>query len=318
MSNKHVFKTDEIPHLWAHQTQEDGRNYGNLSFRGLNLYSYSTRIAFLIPEKKIAVISRRTYSSTTNGHIRAARRALGGDWTNISADTGKASRPDDVAKELIDYVEKSLLPDLERKRGSNLQHLIADIQRHEVWIHLLNPRRRPDFIKPDKEAELLEKAQRQQDGINRGVATREANGVIPFGNTRRRNRCYSASPDRLPAWLEGEKGYFGGFHGLPSDHLRLKPDHPEETETTKGANVPTEHIRKIAPLVVDMILHGRTYKKNGHTIHLGHYTLDEITADGTVIVGCHKFLRPEVLRFAKILGVETDMGVLDTPKIPGI
>ena len=26
---------------------------------------------------------------------------------------------------------------------------------------------------------------------------------------------------------------------------------------------------------------GKTYKKNGHTIHLGTYTLDEITEDGT-------------------------------------
>lgn len=315
---RYVVKTDEVPHLWAHQTQDSARNYGNLSFRGLDLYSYSTRIAFLIPEKKIAVISRRTFSNTTLGHINMAHRALGGDWTVITANAQSESRPDDVAKELINYVETQLLPNLKRKRGNNLIRLLQDIEEHESWIRSLNPKRRPDFVKPEDEASFTFSAGIQQDGINRGVATRQANGVIPFGRSRRRyNYEPTITEDKLPAWLAGEV-VNGRFYRLESDFMRLKPDHPEETETTKGAVVPTEHIRKVAPLVVDMILHGKTYKRNGHTIHLGHYTLDEITAEGTVIAGCHKFLKDEVLRFAKILGVETSLAVLNTPKIPGL
>jgi hypothetical protein len=40
---RHVFPTSEVPHLWAHQTQEDARNPGgNLFFQGATIYSYRT------------------------------------------------------------------------------------------------------------------------------------------------------------------------------------------------------------------------------------------------------------------------------------
>ena len=40
---KHVFDTGEIPHLWAHRTQDDARNrQGNLYFTGDTIYSYGS------------------------------------------------------------------------------------------------------------------------------------------------------------------------------------------------------------------------------------------------------------------------------------
>jgi hypothetical protein len=40
---KHVFDTGEIPHLWAHQTQDEARNrQGNLYFTGDTIYSYGS------------------------------------------------------------------------------------------------------------------------------------------------------------------------------------------------------------------------------------------------------------------------------------
>ena len=40
---KHVFDTGEIPHLWAHRTQDEARNrQGNLYFTGNTIYSYGS------------------------------------------------------------------------------------------------------------------------------------------------------------------------------------------------------------------------------------------------------------------------------------
>src|SRR5260370_7685600 len=40
---KHVFDTGEIPHLWAHRTQDEARNrQGNLYFTGDTIYSYGS------------------------------------------------------------------------------------------------------------------------------------------------------------------------------------------------------------------------------------------------------------------------------------
>src|SRR3990167_11282137 len=56
---RHVFPTDEIPHKWAHQTQEEARNpQGNLYFRGPTLYSYrdSYPIARLFKKRGAALV----------------------------------------------------------------------------------------------------------------------------------------------------------------------------------------------------------------------------------------------------------------------
>lgn len=77
---RHVFPTAEIPHKWAHQTQDSARNpQGNLYFHGDTLYSYrdSYPIAKIF-RKKGAVLAlhvENTYSMTTAGHCSDARRA---------------------------------------------------------------------------------------------------------------------------------------------------------------------------------------------------------------------------------------------------
>ena len=39
----HVFANREIPHLWAHQTQDEARNgTGSFYFRGASIYSYGS------------------------------------------------------------------------------------------------------------------------------------------------------------------------------------------------------------------------------------------------------------------------------------
>ena len=46
---KHVFDTGEIPHLWAHRTQDEARNrQGNLYFTGDTIYSYGSHFQSLV------------------------------------------------------------------------------------------------------------------------------------------------------------------------------------------------------------------------------------------------------------------------------
>ena len=40
---RHVFSNREIPHLWAHQTQDEARNgTASFYFRGATIYSYGS------------------------------------------------------------------------------------------------------------------------------------------------------------------------------------------------------------------------------------------------------------------------------------
>src|SRR5258708_6296401 len=80
---KHVFPTNEIPHIWFHKTQSDARNaQGNLYFADETIYSYGSHfpIARHVKNKsgrKSAILfTTRSYSSTTSGHISAVQSAI--------------------------------------------------------------------------------------------------------------------------------------------------------------------------------------------------------------------------------------------------
>lgn len=83
---KHVFPTQEVPHLWAHRTQEDARNpQGNLYVKGATIYSYrdSYPIASHVTNGKegkaarsAVLIRTDSYSVTTSGHISAVRQSI--------------------------------------------------------------------------------------------------------------------------------------------------------------------------------------------------------------------------------------------------
>jgi hypothetical protein len=48
---KHVFNSSEVPHIWALQQQNEGRNsQGNFYFNGATIYSYGSH--FPIASKK--------------------------------------------------------------------------------------------------------------------------------------------------------------------------------------------------------------------------------------------------------------------------
>ena len=80
---RHVFPTNEIPHIWFHKTQSDARNaQGNLYFENETIYSYGSHfpIARHVKNKsgkKSAILfTTRSYSSTTSGHISAVRSSI--------------------------------------------------------------------------------------------------------------------------------------------------------------------------------------------------------------------------------------------------
>ena len=76
---RHIFPTDEIAHLWASRAQSDARSRNNFSFRGADLFSYSTCIASLvvIDGGTVALFreSMRHYSSNTSRHFSMAQDA---------------------------------------------------------------------------------------------------------------------------------------------------------------------------------------------------------------------------------------------------
>ena len=75
---KHTFNNSDLAHAFFHQ-EEFGIDYGNgynFSFKGDRLYSYSSVLGILIPEKNIFLFRAGRYSSSTSKHQAYIRRAI--------------------------------------------------------------------------------------------------------------------------------------------------------------------------------------------------------------------------------------------------
>ena len=104
--------------------------------------------------------------------------------------------------------------------------------------------------------------------------------------------------DYLPKWLAGENIH---LPYVKAAYLRVVGD---TCETSQGATVPLAHVQRAMPLIARManiaVNNGEVVKPE-HDIRLGHYRLDRFEADGTVVIGCHRFEHDEVRRIAAML-----------------
>lgn len=85
---RHVFDNSQCAHVWAAQTQSEGRSHnGNLYFRGATIYNYRDTwplasfmpASFTIDGKRVVVTNAEKYSITTTqraGDVRGALRGL--------------------------------------------------------------------------------------------------------------------------------------------------------------------------------------------------------------------------------------------------
>lgn len=87
-----------------------------------------------------------------------------------------------------------------------------------------------------------------------------------------------------------------------SAFIRRSPD-GADLQTSQGASVPWEHAVKAFRFVKLIRERGEGWKRNGHTVRVGHYTLDSVQPDGSFIAGCHFIKWQEIERLAHKHGV---------------
>lgn len=108
--------------------------------------------------------------------------------------------------------------------------------------------------------------------------------------------------DRLKAWLEGASvpGYLLPHDADRGASLRVKGD---QLETSWGASVPLSHAIRVLRAVEACRAKGEGWKRNGHTLHVGHFQVDCIQPNGDFAAGCHSIRWQEVERVAGALGL---------------
>ena len=304
---KCVFDTGEIPHLWAHRTQDEARNrQGNLYFTGDTIYSYGSHfpIARHVTNdagERAILFTTASYSVTTSGHGSAVRSAIPSGVPVFHVPNvchgrygGSELTADDHAGTLADYcerVEKHVITSA-RARSSyakewNHEHAVS--LRDEAFAYCVF------FGLPGPK--ITEVPELNSDALT-AIRRREAKRAAEKAEQTRRENEQEAirQSANMAKWRASE--YHGGFpYGFPT-MLRIIGD---EVQTSRGARFPVSHAKRALAFVRKVRETGQAYVRNGRTIHLGPYALDRIEPDGTVKAGCHVVSWEEIERIVPFL-----------------
>ena len=326
---KQVFDNGMVAHVWAQQTQSEGRsNNGNFWFEGDTIFSYRTPVARIVQGalRRVALITNETYSITTSSkHMPAIHRAVDygrGDILafgvpSIGAAGGRLS-----GSNVVDHVanlnhftdaytaEKARLKRVRDVYGSIRENLNrrADAARDYADAFALDV---TDAFNVEGDAAEIEAHRAARDAKNADPATvarREKE------RTRRAERkaeaeCRAAeiarmnAAEKIAAWKAGE--YVSLRYGENTDEnggalLRIKGDN---LETSLNATVPLAHAVKVFRFVKLCRERGEAWQRNGKTVRVGHFQVDSIDAQGNFRAGCHKINWPEVEAAARAAGV---------------
>lgn len=296
---KTVFNNDEIPHLWAHQTQSEARGAGSISFRDSTGYSYAAPIcrhAVTRAGELCVLFTTKTYSVTTSKHTSAFRCAIPSGVPvfhvlDVRADS-KAAHAANV-RERDAHIALIHSQVIKTRSGTlKAQSLSSQLQREmenrNAYAAAFKVRVKPiDTSRTEALAQKLardaEKARKASEKANRERIAREA----------------QEAAEDVQLWIAGQKNHIRHHSRSMGALLRANDD---EMETSQGARVPLTHAKRAIARVAAVRAAGQPWHRNGSTLPVGHYHIDSIDAEGNVIAGCHRIAWTEIERFAQSQG----------------
>lgn len=299
---KTVFKTEMVAHVWAQQNQPYGRNHGNFYFRDSTIYSYGGHfpIAKFVERKgkRAVLFTTRTYGPTTGKHLNLAERALSGLDIPVLRVYSPNEEPSSIkTREEAKAALKTAVAAVYRKRTGLEWQIQAcsgvvlranDLSKFYGWGWRI---KEPVF----DEARLAKQravnaAKQERDAEKRRVA--EARRYAAQAEQRIKDAA------QYEAWIRGESVQFPYSYYDGETLLRV---HNDLVETSRGAEVPVEHAKRLWPIIEKVRARGEAYQRNGHSEHVGQFVVDRIEPTGDMQIGCHLIKFDQVQKIAREL-----------------
>lgn len=279
-----VVSNNELPHLWAHQTQSHAKNNnGSYYFEGSTIYSYGSHfpIARMVNSGNgmCVLMTTRTRSITTAKHIGLTRQAvhhLPKFYVNDVTANPSQKDVNAYAVRIMDALVKA-----SRARTNKSFH-IREAQRMQqqairfAQMFNLDASQIPTIAEDEEsiKAMVREEQKRQREY-----------------EQKRQEQLQRDKQEILDRWLSGNRGYNPPY-GLSEVFLRVVQDRDgyngPVVETSKGAWFPLKQAQRAFALVKAVMERGEVWVPNGGvSCKLGYYQINEIWPDGTVIAGCH-------------------------------
>ncbi len=284
---KTVFKSSELPHIWAHKRAPHGRCPGNLSFNGPAILSYATEIARHCEHKgkPFIIFNATSYSVTTTAAQGEVRRAIPSDVPVFEIEgIGRGNslayvEPGELFNHAVKMAAQSAAK-AAKARSNRDCHLSAQ----SSWLRkagevsvFFGLRRKVDekTIERLAEAELRAKAKAAKIAREREIAR------------------LVRDEEEIAGWLAGSPEVRPSYHWP----VMLRAE-GAELVTTKGARVPLADAERTFRFA--SALRSRGWHRNGETHTVGSYHLDAVNDQG-IVAGCHRIAWPEIERFAKAM-----------------
>ena len=300
-----TFPNRQLAHVWAQQSQPEGRG-SHFYFEGPTLYSYGRHFPvarFVEPEdggRPVVLFNTERYSNSTNKHQSFARGALYGLPVRVFY-------VPDLDAQGCDTLGLNTWRH-ERNRTHYREKIAAAIEsaaraRNYAQLHLdTATRAAAEAAEYAAAFRLLEDwAPTLGDVPSEGLAAVRELAKQQAAEVRAREKARAAA--RAVAGAEGRaewrRGENSQYFGEPT-MLRLSRD-GESIETSRGAEVPVEDARRVLRLRRDFP--GAREWPHGEGPRVGAFTLREVTADGALVIGCHRLEADELERIAGELGV---------------
>ena len=300
---KTVFTPNELPHVFARQSQIEGKTSGrNFFFERNVIYSYGYHFPIArILESGIVLFTNRSYSNTTAKHINKVSYALN-HKDKIYVNNPNASVVDNLIafsndlKAEFDIIENTRrrphTRDAAKASVNNITttataYCVAMDTTLEKQIKLLD---KAPFAERLIAASVFKKA--MDAGYDHTKFLLNLNKKLTAKQLKADKERKIKAQEKLDKWLAGESNTYYLDTQFTPLMLRKRVIDEETTivETTMGASVSF----KAAKVLYDLIKSGRDIK--GHVID--NYTV--IGINGTLKVGCHEIPTEEVKRFANL------------------
>jgi hypothetical protein len=358
---KYVF--DDPTHVWAHPLTKDGSGFeqdnarnqtANIYFRtsanGTRvLYSYrdSYPVASLFTHKKQTVVllrSGKPYSVTTAKHFNMARNASRHIETRFTVPevctySGSKPEPDGGAhlSNLADYVERinEQVEAFGKARGSyrieQTLQTATDLDTEARAYAKVFSLKLPKLPKlPVLDVEKLRTIKQRESAAD---AKRNA---VKNAERAERDRIWALNNvQRIAEWRQGR--YIDRYYIQTGEYALLRVKLDEKTglhnvETSQGVSVPVAGRAGAARLLAFLQSckdAGRTYKANGHTEHIGNFTVSSFGPETrpagspqsplendpwVLVAGCHRILWSEVESIADAVRTANDADASTVPQ----
>jgi hypothetical protein len=284
---KTVFNNSEICHVYAKQSQNEGRA-GSIFFHKTKIYSYGHHFCMgnVIGPGRI-ILTDRSYSNTTHRHQSKLEYAINHfERAYLPYPEYRAFNSDNVKVFNNRFNDLFLIIGNKRKKETTKQNALSDIKRLinniELSAQWTNDKLKQTSPENRKLAQFIKAGKNATDLLVLSEKIAE--------NKRKETEKQKADrAKKVKAWLKGENTEIWFYDSVL---LRLiTEDDQNFVQTSKGAKVS----ERSAKLLYSLIKAGKDIK--GHNID--GYTV--IGINGVLSIGCHKIDTKEVSRFAKLM-----------------